>query len=212
MGAWLYRNYQVADRLVFTTRPGWGLVYENEYFQAFTRGEVGSEEEWTQAFPKFPTEIERFDYLRSRAKKYILQHPFEYVGLCIKRMVSLVLPSQVKSLIYKTLKKPDVRDFKMPFWPQISNAVFLMFFWLLTIPSAYLFFRKRGLHLAFLFSPAGLLLLFVLGQILVYALFAYIEYQRTIIDLEIILLGAWFLTNGEKSQDAESKRIEPALT
>lgn len=195
MGAWLFRNYQIADRIIYTTRPGWGLVYENEYYQSYTQGEIGSEEEWLQTFPVFPTEIQRFEYLRDRAKSYIIKHPLTYAKLCLKRTISLALPAPVKTILYAVFGKRDIKSFQAPIWIQLSNGVFLLFFWLLVLPSCLRFFWQKKFRLKFLLSPAGLICMLILGQLSVYTLFAYIEYQRSIIDLEIILVGCWFFLN-----------------
>lgn len=197
MGAWMYRNYQVTDGIAFTTRSGYSLAYQNEYYNLYSLGEVGSEEEWARAFPAFPTEMRRYAYLKGRARDFIRHHPLVYAQLCAKRLASFFLPQEAKGWIYHVLKRRDFKAVGIPAWFRFSNEVFLAGLWFLVLPASLRFLfrclKRRRLPRSFWESPAGLLLLLILGQMAVYTFFAYIEYQRSILDLEILLLGFFFL-------------------
>lgn len=192
MGAWLYRNMDVTGTAVFTTRSGYSLAYQNEYYHLFSRGEVADEAAWTRSFPELGSEIDRYHYLRKRAAGFILGHPGIFVALSLKRLASIAIPQEAKGLLLGLMGRRDPKPAGIPPWYRLSNAVFLAGLWLLVLPSL-IRFLPRLRRCGFAWSgPEGLLLLLVLGQVAVYALFAYIEYQRSIMDMEILLLGLVF--------------------
>ena len=196
MGLWLYRNYTVTETLAFTTRSGYSLAYQNEYYDAFSKGRMRSQEEWIQSFPEFATEMERFRYLEGRSFRFIREHPGIYLQLCGKRIVSFFLPQAAKQGIYRMLGRKDIKETHIPFWFRMSNWFFLVPLWLLVMPAVLVSARRFKSSLDAVLSPPGLLALLILGQFAVYGIFAYIEYQRSIMDMEIFLLGV-FLVAGK---------------
>lgn len=192
MGLWLGRNYEVTRTLTFTTRSGYSLVYQNEYYRAFTRGETGSEEEWLRGLPGFPTEMGGYRYLKKRGRDFILSHPRDYAVLCAKRVASLAAPAEAKALLYRLAGRKDFHPARLPFAYRWSNLFFLIALWALAVKALAARPWKRGLPWSAR-DPEGLMILLAAGQLAVFALFAYVEYQRSVLDLEL-LMGAWALS------------------
>lgn len=194
---WLARNLAVSGALVFTTRSGYSLAYQNEYFHRYSRGQVASEEEWTRDFPSFSRELERYRYLQARAGRFIREHPVTYITLCAKRIASMALPPEAKAAIYRVMGRRDIKADLVPGLYRYANGVFLLGLWALVIPAVIRFLWMRGGRFEWTSAP-GLLAVVLLGQMSVYALFAYVEYQRSLIDLPFLLLGAalWQAADG----------------
>jgi hypothetical protein len=187
----LQRNHALTGEWIFTTRSGYSLAYQNEYFHRFAAGGLESEAAWQREFPALPNEVERYAYLKARAKAWILGHPPDYALLCIKRQVSLLVPYEAKRLLYAWSGRKDIKQGGMPAWFRFANAVFLALYWALY--GSFLVGLARGARMPFPKpkSLEGLLLLIICAQFAVYTFLAYIEYQRSMFDLEILLLLAW---------------------
>lgn len=191
VGPWVYRNYEITHAWVFTTRAGYSLVRQNEYEQALYTGttKAGEMDEWFASLPTYGTEIERYRHLETRGVRFIHEHPGIYAQKCLKRFVSFFLPHEVKQWLGRAFGKENALGPKLPFWFRLSNLAFLIPLWLLTLPGLFLWIARKKIRPSFWLSPAGLLLLLMLGQFLVYVFLIYVEYQRSIMDMEIILLG-----------------------
>lgn len=203
MAPWLIRNAAIAGAPIFTTRSGYSQVFQNEYIYLYSQGKVRSEAEWNAAFPPFDSELERYRYLKRRARGFMREHPGAYALLCAKRLVSLLLPYEAKAALYRLSGRKDAKEAPIPPWFRLSNGFFLLGLWGLVLPSAVRFARKARGRLDWR-SPPALLALILLGQAAVYFLFAYVEYQRSILDLHALLLGAalWSAAGGRDGEAA----------
>lgn len=188
---WLYRNHGVTGAWIFTTRSGYSLAYQNEYLHRHARGELAGEAEWAREFPALPREIERHAWLKARARSWILANPGAYAGLCLKRAASFALPQEAKRLIYALAGRKDIKGGGLPPWYRFANAVFLALFWAGLGYAAVRLARGARMRLPDPGSVEGLLLLVAAGQLAVYVLLAYIEYQRSMLDPIFLMILAW---------------------
>lgn len=198
---WLARNHALCGRTVFTTRGAYSLVYENELWYLSHGKTAVQNDGFFENLPYRPREIQRYDYLMNRGVSYIKSHPARYAAMCVKRMVSFSLPSTLTSLFYRVFSAKDIKGMRLPPLWEVSNCFFTFFLWIIVFPGLLKLFLRKRYTLDFFRGPQGLLLLTACGQLAVSVAVIYTTYQRSIIDMNWIVIGLSVFLCGRDSAE-----------
>ncbi len=193
LSPWIVRNHAVTGRWIFTTRQAQSLSIQNEIYYREIYGK-GTEVEYYDSFLMKPSEIERYDLMRARALSFLAENPRIYAMMCAKRLVSILVPQQLKDMISAAMGASVFRAGNHPAWFLWSNTIFLAALALLFVralrgwrESCARMFTRKSLA-AGLMSPAGALALVLASQWAVYIFVSSVEYQRHIMSFPLLLL------------------------